>query len=145
MSIKIRPLVFKIYEPDDYVTIGTQVWKNANLAVDDGGEGIVRIDNVTSNGVNFGTQYYYTYDAAVRVAASISGYHLPTLDEWWYGLLTFVGTDAAGAKKLNSTSGWYYDANGTDEYGFNSIPVGCANVQGTSDQVRCCIILDNRQ
>lgn len=136
MSIKIRPLVFKIVEPDDYVTIGTQVWKNANLAVDDGGAGIVRVDNVTANGVNFGTQYYYTYDAAVRVAASISGYHLPTLDEWWYGLLTFVGTDAAGAKKLNSTSGWSSNANGTDEYGFNSIPVGYADKRGSTFSLR---------
>lgn len=112
------------------VTIGSQTWMNTNLAIDDGGVGIVRKDNVTANGVNFGSQYYYTHDAAVRVAASMSGYHLPTLDEWWLGLITFVGDDAAGAKKLNSISGWDDNSNGTDEYGFNSLPVGYVDEQG---------------
>ena len=144
MSIKIRPLVFKIIEPEDTVTIGTQVWKNANLAVDDGGAGIVRVDNVTANGVNFGTQYYYTYDAAVRVAASISGYHLPTVNDW-YNEVIMIGWEPAGAKKLNSTSGWSDNANGTDEYGFNSLPVGCANERGTTADKRIIrVLLDSR-
>jgi len=56
------------------VTIGNQVWMQENLAVSDGGEGI------TCNPDN--RQYYYTWDAAMRIAKSIPGWHLPTAEEW---------------------------------------------------------------
>lgn len=56
------------------VTIGNQVWMAMNLAVDDGGEGI------TYNPEN--DEVYYTWDAAMRVANSIPGWHLPTAIEW---------------------------------------------------------------
>ena len=102
------------------VTIGTQTWMAKNLAVDDGGEGIVRVDDVTANGVNFGTQYYYTYDAAERVAASIEGWHLPSYDEWRSVLLAYTNYNTT---PLKSTSGWSQN-NGTNELGFNCAPVG---------------------
>ena len=54
--------------------IGNQVWMQENLAVSDGGEGI------TYNPDN--GQYYYTWDAAMRIAKSIPGWHLPTAEEW---------------------------------------------------------------
>ena len=54
--------------------IGNQVWMQENLAINDGGDGI------TYNPDN--GQYYYTWDAAMRVAKSIPGWHLPSAEEW---------------------------------------------------------------
>lgn len=99
------------------------LWMAKNLDIDDGGGGIYHVDNVTANGVNFGTQYYYTWDAAVRVANSITGWHLPTSDEW-NTLATYVGGSDIAGTKLKSTSGWYDDGNGTDDFGFTVLPVG---------------------
>ena len=56
------------------VTIGNQEWMAENLALDDGGDGIIYNPD---NG-----QYYYTWDAAMRVAKSIPGWHLPSAEEW---------------------------------------------------------------
>lgn len=104
----------------DEVTIGTQTWMAKNLAIDDGGEGIYRRDNVTANGVNFGTVYYYTKDAALRVASSVDGWHLP--GTWDYGdLVDYISTNAE--TKLCSTTGWS-NGNGTDDYGFTALPTG---------------------
>lgn len=56
------------------VAIGNQVWMAMNLAVDDGGEGITyKPEN---------DETYYTWEAAMRVANSIPGWHLPTAIEW---------------------------------------------------------------
>lgn len=105
------------------IQIGNQIWESSNLSYDDGGEGIFIKYNVTANGVNFGTQYYYTWDAAVRVANSIDGWHLPTKADW-DTLVSYAGGDMAG-KKLKSTTGWERPSyNGTDDYGFSGIPVG---------------------
>ena len=103
------------------VTIGTQTWKNVNLAIDDGGDGIVKIDNVTSNGVNFGTQYYYSNAAANRIANTITGWRLPTTSDW-QTLIGYLGHDW-NVQGIKSTSGWN-NGNGTNELGFNSLPVG---------------------
>lgn len=109
----------------DSVTIGTQVWTSKNLDIDDGGEGIYTNELHDVNGVDLGTQYYYTWNAAIRVANSIEGWHLPTSAEW-DTLRTYCGGGAVAGKKLKSTSGWtmeeYYP--GTDEYGFKAYPVG---------------------
>jgi len=56
------------------VKIGNHIWLSKNLAIDDGGEGIFR--NPENN------EYYYTWDAAVRVTQAIPGWHLPSVDEW---------------------------------------------------------------
>lgn len=106
--------------PQDEVTIGTQTWKNVNLAVDDGGTGITHRDNVTANGINFGTVYYYTWDAANRIANSISGWHLPSMEEF-QTLVNYVGTNSG--LKLSSTFGWDDGNNGTNDYGFNLLPL----------------------
>ena len=104
----------------DEVTIGTQTWKNKNLAIDDGQGGIY-----TQN-VNYGqgnvTEYYYTWDAAVRVAATVQGWHLPTTAEWDTLATSVGGTDVAGTK-LKSTTGWS-SGNGTDDFGFSALPAG---------------------
>ena len=56
------------------VKIGNQEWMQENLAIDDGGEGI---QYNPDNG-----QYYYTWYAAMRIAKSLPGWHLPTAEEW---------------------------------------------------------------
>ena len=105
----------------DEVTIGTQTWKSKNLAIDDGQGGIY------THTVNYGqgnvVEYYYTWDAAVRVAASIPGWHLPTRSEW-DTLITAAGGASTGCIKLKSTYGWYDGGEGTDDYGFAVFPAG---------------------
>lgn len=71
------------------VKIGNREWMQENLAVDDGGEGI------HYNPEN--KQYYYTWDAAMRIAEAIPGWHLPTADEW------VQVTTACGAKIKDNT------------------------------------------
>lgn len=103
----------------DEVTIGTQTWTSKNLDIDDGGEGITIINDVTANGVNFGTQYYYNWDAANRIANSIIGWHLPSQSEW--GILKkYLNNDTTTVK---STSGWNNN-NGTNTTGLNILPLG---------------------
>lgn len=99
------------------VTIGNQTWLAKNLAIDDEQGGIY------TKTVNYGQgdviEYYYTWDAAKRVAESISGWHLPTYDEW----NTLVTTVDSNGNKLKSTYGWT-NTNGTDNYGFAAFPAG---------------------
>lgn len=105
-------------DPFSPVTIGSQTWMSKNLAVDDGGEGIYT--QTFDYGQGPVTQYYYTWPAAVRVAASIEGWHLPTLDEW-NALISFASPNPG--IKLKSTYGWT-SGNGTDDYGFTMLPFG---------------------
>lgn len=102
------------------VTIGTQTWMAKNLAIDDGQGGIY------TQTVNYGqgnvVEYYYTWDAAVRVAASISGWHLPSQNEWTILITAAGGTSNAGTK-IKSTYGWE-SGNGTDDFGFAAFPAG---------------------
>lgn len=107
----------------DEVTIGTQTWMAKNLAIDDSGEGIESVNVGVVNGVDLGTQYYYTWDAAVRVANSITGWHLPSKEEF-ETLITYAGGIYLVARKLKSTSGWNDNGNGTDDYGFTALPCG---------------------
>lgn len=114
-------------EPTDEVQIGNQIWKSKNLAIDDGQGGIY------TQTVNYGqgdvTEYYYTWDAAVRVAASIQGWHLPTVAEW-DALANSLGPASSVGIKLKSTYGWKDDGNGTDDYGFAAFPAGYHNPNG---------------
>ena len=127
----IRPLTIMAPRPAppeppgpsfDEVTIGSQTWMAKNLSIDDGGEGIYIFDNVTANDVNFGTIYYYTQEAANRIAGNIEGWHLPTIAEL-NSLQSYIGGSSSNANSLGSISGWQYH-NGTNETGLNLIPVG---------------------
>ena len=55
----------------EYVQIGNQIWKATDLNINDGGSGIAQRDGYC----------YYNYTAAVRVAGTVSGWHLPSKDE----------------------------------------------------------------
>lgn len=105
-------------EPTPEVTIGQQVWMSRNLAVDDGQGGIYH------QTVNYGqgdvVEYYYTQQAALRVASSIPGWHLPA-DSEFLTLINYINSGIAN--KLKSTYGWN-TTNGTDIYGFCGLPAG---------------------
>lgn len=49
------------------------------------------------------------------------GWHIPTNVEW--NILASTCGNSVGTK-LKSTTGWYNDGNGTDDYGFNAKPSG---------------------
>lgn len=55
------------------VQIGNQLWMTENLKYDDGGDGIIYNPE---NG-----EYYYTWDAAMRVAKKL-GWKLPSVEDW---------------------------------------------------------------
>ena len=121
-------VTYKIIEvnPFNTVTIGGLKWSSDNISINDGGSGI-RAINVTANGVNFGTQYFYNLEAAQRIANSVDGWHLPTIDEW--RSLYSNTSDALGkANAFKSTSGWNNNGNGTNALGFNVIPAGWATM-----------------
>ena len=112
------------------VTIGTQTWMAKNLAIDDGSTGIITRNLGVVNGVNLGTQYYYTWNAADRVAQTVgNGWRLPTKAEW-DTLATYVGGSNYAGAKLKSINGWNDNGNGTDDYGFTALPAGYTNNYG---------------
>jgi uncharacterized protein (TIGR02145 family) len=48
---------------------------------------------------------------------------LPTSAEWG-ALVSAAGGSSVAGKKLKSSSGWYNNGNGTDDYGFSALPGG---------------------
>lgn len=72
------------------------------------------------NGLKYGK--LYTWYEAVAAENAISGWHLPT-DEEWGALATAVGGASVAGTKLKSSTGWD-SGNGTDDYGFAAFPAG---------------------
>lgn len=109
----------------DETKIGDDTWAAENLAYDDGGEGILIVPNVTVNGVNFGTQYYYRSDAVMRLYKNWSnlpfnGWHIATQDD---GML-LQNNVVNDPLSLMTTSGWDDGNNGNNLNGFNGAPLG---------------------
>lgn len=128
-STKFRPLsVFEV-QPEPTISVvlmpDGKYWTDSNLTIDDGGEGIWHVDDVSANGYNFGTQYYYTLNAVKRVVSNISGYHLPSEQEW-QDLMSSIG-GIWGGSSLKSTYGWD-DKNGNDTYNFKVLPITPYNI-----------------
>jgi uncharacterized protein (TIGR02145 family) len=130
----------KVWPPDapivfDEVIIGTQTWMVKNLDIDDGLGGIYAYNNDEANVATYGR--LYTWDAAVRVAASIEGWHLPS-DAEWTTLTTYLGgTSVAGGKlKETGTTHWSSPNTGaTNESGFTALPGGNRNSNGVFGNV----------
>ena len=118
----------------DTITIGNQIWMSSNMAIDDGGDGISIVNDVTANNVNFGTVYYYSQSAAERIVQSLAsqGWRLPTSTDYQ----TLVSS-AGSYNAIRSTSGWDNGSNGTNTSGFNMIPVG-RYTGSVSNAGACC-------
>ena len=125
------------------VQIGTQIWMAENLNFETGNS--FCYDDEKSNCTKYGR--LYTWGAAIDSVGKYSknakgcgntedctptypvrgicpeGWHLPDTTEWWVLIDLAGGEDDAG-KVLKSTSGWKNNGNGTDEFGFNALPVG---------------------
>jgi len=111
----------KIYKT---VKIGNQVWMAENLAYKPSSDFYYVYDNNNSN-LN---KYGYLYGLSIVFSENIcpTGWHVPNIDEW-KELTDFVGSN--DGLKLKSKSGWYNDSynndgNGTDDFGFSSLPSG---------------------
>jgi uncharacterized protein (TIGR02145 family) len=118
------------------VVIGTQEWmaENLNYAIE--GSKCVGTDIRT---VEEYTYYYLEdknancekygrlYDWNTAMAVCPKDWHLPSRAEWKM-LIDYVEaqkfcTDCAG-RYLKTTSGWYNDGNGTDDWSFSALPGG---------------------
>lgn len=125
------------------VKIGNQWWMAENLKVTNYRNGVA-IPNVTdadtweyltsgaycyyNNDSNNGTTYgcLYNWYAVIRSDLAPEGWHVPTEDEWQEleDYLTDNGFSGTEGTALKSTSGWYNDGNGTNDFGFNGLPAG---------------------
>lgn len=91
---------------------------------------LVKIGNQNwmAENLHFADSLIYVFDDAQKVCPE--NFHLPSMEEF-QELVDFVGGAAVAAKVLKSTSGWpngeFGDWNGTDEFGFNAIPVDSGN------------------
>ena len=107
LDYQMRVVDMPTYLENSYVKIGNQVWMSENLFVHDGGDGIHWNKD---NG-----EWYYSWEAAMRIAGKIPGWHLPSSQEW-NELVKSTGNDAANLRDKS----WY----GTDKYGFSAVPAG---------------------
>jgi uncharacterized protein (TIGR02145 family) len=74
-------------------------------------------NNNSSNCVTYGRLYNWV--TALTVCPP--GWHLPS-DAEWTALTDHAGSNAG--TKLKASSGWDYDGNGTDDFGFSALPGG---------------------
>ena len=111
----------KVYASFPYKTvkIGNQIWMAENLRMDDGGGGVQIQNYGIQYGLDYGTQYFYTIDAATRIVNKINGWHLPSKAEV-DTLINSVGGSSNACKVLKTRLGWK-NTNGTDAYGFSMI------------------------
>ena len=104
------------------VKIGTQTWMAENLAYKTS-SGCWAYNDDQSNVATYG----YLYDWQTAKNACPAGWHLPS-DAEWSTLINYVG--AYAGMKLKSSTGWYNNGNGTDDYGFAAFPGGWRGYDG---------------
>ena len=76
----------------------------------------------TANGKGCGSYGTCEPEGMVRGVCP-EGWHMPDSTEW-ETLFIAVGGQSIAGKMLKSTSGWNNSGNGTDAFGFSSLPVG---------------------
>lgn len=118
----------------------TREWMAENLAIDDGGEGITAVNVGVVAGYDYGIQYFYTWDAAQRIAASLgNGWRVPTVND--FSNLASATAFITGTSyqdygyQLKSTSGWNNSANGIDSVGMGINAAGSASGLNSGDEV----------
>lgn len=101
------------------VKIGNQEWMVENLSITDDGLGKDHWKN-PKNG-----EVYYSWEAAVRIAQEVKGFHLPSPEEWNQLIENCGGIDAT-AEALKCTSSLKdYDNISTIKTKLNITFVGC--------------------
>ena len=108
----------KVYKT---VKINDQVWMGENLAFKTE-NGCSVYDNIKDYVKTHG--YLYTWEAATK--ACPDGWHLPSMQDWWY-LSNFLGGDeqAGGKLKQTGTTSWKSPNTGaTNSSGFTALSSG---------------------
>lgn len=106
----------------DEVTIGTQTWMAKNLDVEIGT--YIKVDNVTVNNVNLGSQYYYDVGTlSLGDYPEFRGWRVPTREDY-NTLISYIGNTGTDCTKYRGgqETGWI--SAGTNDYGFSALPVG---------------------
>ena len=121
------------------IQIGNQIWASKNMAVSDGGEDIKVMNPMDSSALyytaaknlssQYSTEYYYTLDAAKRVAAAkYPGWHVPTMEDWNTLMEYFFdNSGAAGGaagkylRAPTGSNGWII-GQGNNAANFSAIP-----------------------
>jgi len=101
------------------VVIGGKRWmaKNLNYQPQTGQSWCYGNDNSKCN------EYGRLYDWNMAKTVCMSGWHLPSRQEW-SNLVNAAGGDKKAGKKLKAKIGWNKKGNGTDNYGFSALPGG---------------------
>jgi len=147
-------------ETVEVVSLGGKTWMKKNLNIEtadswcygeggqvmvfnnEGKEEYITISNseISANCAKYGR--LYTWNAAKSACPLAgSGWRLPTRAEWDslaravggikdYSSESDVHDWGYAGKYLKSQTGWDYDGNGTDDYGFSALPGGIRNSSG---------------
>lgn len=118
----IAPAAGKWLMPLPGVRVGNVYWSTNYLAIDDGGEGIQYVTEGWTYGGPWPPTYYYSKDAANRVAQTVGdGWRMPTRAD--LEALMAYGNEVGWAK-FRTTYGWQLEKNGTDELGMHLMGLG---------------------
>ncbi|HPQ35197.1 MAG TPA: fibrobacter succinogenes major paralogous domain-containing protein [Tenuifilaceae bacterium] len=92
-------------------------------------------DNDPENGKKYGKLYNCF---AVNDPRSLApeGWHVGS-DKEWNELTFFIGSPWVVGRNLKSKTGWDYDGNGIDDFGFGGLPGGYRLPSGEFNFVRC--------
>jgi len=112
-----------------WVQIGTQIWMAENLNYNANGS------QCYNNTPAYCDKYGRLYNWETAKVACPRSWHLPTIAEW-EKLTATVGGESTAGIYLKATSGWNSykskSGNGTDAYGFRSLPGGAHLSLGSS-------------